>query len=346
MHKDIKDFTLKELEAGMAEIGEPAYRAEQIFAWVYQRGLRSFELCSDISKSLREKLAARYSFGAVDLLQRYLSADGTEKFLFKLADGFLIESVLIPAGARHTVCLSTQVGCKFGCAFCASGLGGFKRDLRSSEILGQVLFLRDRLKMHLTNFVFMGMGEPLDNFENTARAILIMNSPQGLGIAARRMTVSTVGLEPGIESLRKLGLQVNLSLSLHAVRDELRSKLVPINQKHPLEKVIGACQDYACASGRMMTLEYVLIQNINDGPADAQGLARIAARLKAKINLILYSPVCGLEFQPPSRNRATQFLEWLEDKGAHVTLRRSKGLDIQAACGQLAVRHATKPEGP
>jgi 23S rRNA (adenine2503-C2)-methyltransferase len=336
--RDLKDLTMKELEAGMAEIGEPAYRAGQIFAWIYRRGAQSIEEFTDLSKSLREKLAGRYSLGTLGLEERRQSADGTEKFLFKLEDGRFIECVLIPSGERNTVCLSTQVGCKFGCAFCASGLDGFKRDLRSSEILGQVLFLRDRLNMHLTNFVFMGMGEPLDNFENTARAILIMNSPKGLGIAARRMTVSTVGIVPGIESLRNMGLQVNLSLSLHAVRDDLRSKLVPINKKYPLEEVIKACQDYTRVSGRMMTLEYILIQNVNDGPADAAGLARIAARLKAKINLIPYSPDCGLGFEPPSKNRAAQFQEWLEEKGANATLRQSKGLDIRAACGQLAGR--------
>ena len=340
MLPDIKDFTLKELEAGMAEMGEPAFRAAQVFGWIYQRGARSFEEFTDIPKSLRGKLAGRYSFGSIELTERRLSADGTEKFLFKLADGQFIESVLIPAGERNTVCLSTQVGCKFGCAFCASGLGGFKRDLRSSEILGQVLFLRDRLNMHLTNFVFMGMGDPLDNFENTARAILIMNSARGLGIAARRMTVSTVGIVPGIESLRNIGLQVNLSLSIHAARDELRSKLVPINKKYPLERILKACQDYRQASGRMLTLEYVLIQNVNDSPADAEGLARIAARLKAKINLISYSPVGGLEFELPSKNRVDQFRKRLEEKGANVTLRLSKGLDIQAACGQLAGRRA------
>ena len=336
MLPDIKDFSFKELEAAMAELGEPGFRAGQIFAWIYQWGVRSFEACTDLSKTLRMKLKERYALGFPELIRRLQSSDLTEKFLLKLADGHSIECVLIPSGARKTLCLSTQVGCKFGCVFCASGRGGFKRNLKASEILGQVLFLRDRLNMSLTNFVFMGMGEPLDNFENTARAILIMNSPEGLGIAARRMTVSTAGVVPGIEWLRDLGLQVNLSFSLHAVRDGLRSKLVPLNRKYPLERVIKACQDYGRTSGRRLTLEYVLIQNVNDGPADADGLARIAARLKAKINLIPYSPVCGLDFEPPSKSRVDRFLKLLDERGARVTLRQSKGLDIQAACGQLA----------
>jgi len=347
MLPDIKDLSFKELEAALEEMGEPGFRAGQVFAWVYQRGVKSFEDCTDLSKALRMKLKERYSLGFPELIQRLRSSDQTEKFLFKLEDGRFIESVLIPSAGRKTLCLSTQVGCKFGCVFCASGLGGFKRHLKASEILGQVLFLKDRLNMDLTNFVFMGMGEPLDNYENTARAILIMNSPDGLGIAARRMTVSTAGVVPGIERLKNLGLQVNLSLSLHAARDELRSKLVPLNRKYSLEGVIRACQDFVRTSGRMITLEYVLIQNVNDGLADADGLARIAARLKAKINLIPYSPVCGLGLEPPSKSGIGRFRKRLEEKRARVTLRQSKGLDIQAACGQLAGScgsAAAKPE--
>lgn len=333
---DIRDLTFDELKETLVKLGEPAFRAGQVFAWLYQKGAGGFADITDIPKSLREKLAGRYSLYALELKEKLQSEDGTEKFLFRLTDGRLIESVLIPAGSRNTVCLSTQVGCKFGCLFCASGLGGFKRNLKPSEITGQILFLRDRLDYRLTNFVFMGMGEPLDNIDNVARAIRIMNSAEGLGIAARRIAVSTVGLVPGIEQLKGLDLQIHLSLSLHAVRNNLRSRLVPINKKYPLEKVVNACEDYVKNTRMKITLEYVLIRDVNDSAPDAAGLAAMAVRLKAKVNLIPYSPVPGLDYVRPLPGRALQFQEWLLARKVNAILRRSKGLDIRAACGQLA----------
>jgi 23S rRNA (adenine2503-C2)-methyltransferase len=317
-------------------LGEPSYRAGQVFDWLYKKGAASFGAFTDLPKSLRLRLEEDFSLGSLELAERLVSADKTGKFLFQLADGNFVETVLILADRRATLCLSTQVGCKFGCVFCASGLGGFKRNLRPSEILGQVLFLRDKLSLHLTNFVFMGMGEPLDNYDNVIKAIQIMNDPRGLGIAARRITVSTVGIIPGIERLKTLGLQVNLSLSLHAVREELRSKLLPISRKYPLQKVLQACQDYVRETGRMMTLEYILFRGLNDSAEDASRLASIARRLRAKVNLIPCSPVPGLGFFPPPAEANKLFMRRLREKGAKVTLRRSKGADIQAACGQLA----------
>ncbi len=336
VNQDIRDLSFKELAEELKDLGEPAYRARQVFDWLYKRGEASFEAFTDLPKSLRLKLGESFSLGPLELVERLVAADRTEKFLFRLADGNLIESVLIPAAKRTTLCLSTQVGCKFGCAFCASGLGGFKRNLRPSEILSQALFLRHKLSLHLTNFVFMGMGEPLDNYDNVIKAIQIMNDSRGLGIAARRITVSTVGIIHGIERLKTLGLQVNLSLSLHGVREELRSKLLPVSRKYPLQKVLQACQDYVRETGRMITLEYILLRGFNDSADDAARLASIARRLKAKVNLIPCSPVAGLGFEPPSANANKLFLRWLKEKGVKVTLRRSKGADIQAACGQLA----------
>jgi 23S rRNA (adenine2503-C2)-methyltransferase len=336
VRQDIRDLSFRELAEELKDLGEPSYRAGQVFDWLYKKRAASFEEFTDLPKSLRLRLEEDFSLGSLELAERLVSADKTEKFLFRLADGNFIETVLIPADRRTTLCLSTQVGCKFGCAFCASGLGGFKRNLRPSEILDQVLFLRDKLSLHLTNFVFMGMGEPLDNYDNLIRAIQIMNDPRGLGIAARRITVSTVGIIPGIERLKTLGLQVNLSLSLHAAREELRSKLLPISRKYPLQKVLQACRDYVHATGRMMTLEYILLGGLNDSAEDASRLVSIARRLRAKVNLIPCSPVPGLAFFPPPAEAKKLFLRRLREKGVKATLRHSRGADIQAACGQLA----------
>ena len=336
--KDIKDLTFDELKAELEALGEPGFRAGQVFSWLYHKGKATFGEFSDISKRLKEKLEANYFIGRMDVAERRRSADGTEKFLFRLPEGNFIETVLIPSGKRRTVCLSTQAGCKFACIFCASGLDGFKRNLSPSEITGQVLFLRDTLDRELTNLVFMGMGEPLDNFDNLEKAVRIMNSPEGMEIAARRMTISTCGLVPGIERLAKLDLQVNMSLSLHAVTDRLRDKLMPVNRKYPLEKIIEACEDYLKSGGRMMTLEYILIKDINDSRNDAEGLAGIARRLRAKVNIIDYSPVPGFEYERPDEPAPRTFVKRLEERKVHVTRRQSKGTDIDAACGQLSGR--------
>ncbi|HVP91627.1 MAG TPA: 23S rRNA (adenine(2503)-C(2))-methyltransferase RlmN [Terriglobales bacterium] len=335
---DIGDLTLEELRAELEAMGERPFRAAQVFEGLYREGLTDFAAFSTLSKALREKLAARFSIGRLELEARLESRDGTAKLVFRLRDGDCVEAVLIPAGRRATACLSTQAGCKFGCAFCASGMHGFRRNLAPSEITGQALYLTKTLGAEVTNYVFMGMGEPLDNFDSLARAIRIMNAPEGMGIAARRMTVSTAGLVPGIERLKGLDLQVNLSVSLHAVTDRLRSRLMPINRTYPLAELVAACEDYVRSGGRMITLEYILIRGTNDGPADADGLAGIARRLRAKVNLIAYSPVAGLTFETPSEGDVARFRRRLEERRVRVTVRLSKGQDILAACGQLAGR--------
>jgi 23S rRNA (adenine2503-C2)-methyltransferase len=336
--RDIRDFTRDELEHELKKWGQPPYRAAQIFDWLYQKGAFTFAAFSDLPKSLRQKLEDNFYLRSLSLADRTSSSDGTEKFLFELADGNFIETVLIPAAKRKTLCLSTQVGCKFACVFCASGMGGFRRNLLPSEILGQILYLRNRLNVNLTNFVLMGMGEPLDNYENVVKSIQIMNDPGGLGIAARRITISSAGITPALRRLTTLGLQVNLSISLHSARDEVRSKLMPINKKYPLEGLLQAGEGYAERSGRMMTLEYILLRGINDSVDDARRLAEVARRLKAKVNLIPYSRICGLGFEASSRDKAELFLRGLVARSVSATLRRSKGADIQAACGQLAGR--------
>jgi 23S rRNA (adenine2503-C2)-methyltransferase len=336
--KDIRDLSFEELAAELKKWGRPAYRAGQIFDWVYKKGAASFSSCTDLPLSLRQRLGEEFSLSPLVLADRVRSRDGTEKFLFELVDGNFVETVLIPAGRRKTLCLSTQVGCRFGCAFCASGMGGFRRNLTPAEILGQILFLRDSLSVDLTNLVFMGMGEPLDNYENVVRAVRTMNDRRGLGIAARRITISTAGVVPGLERLKNLGLQLNVSLSLHALRDDLRSELMPINKKYPLADVLRAAEGYFERTGRMITLEYILLRDVNDSAEDARLLAAAARRLKAKVNLIPYSQACGPGFEAPAREKAELFLKRLEDRGVRATLRRSKGADIQAACGQLAGR--------
>lgn len=333
---DIKDLSFDELGAELEAWGEPAFRAKQVFEWVYKRGAVSFASMTDLPKALRQRLEEAYELRALDLAERLRSEDGTEKYLFRLKDGRLVESVLIPSGRRLTLCLSTQVGCKFACVFCASGARGYERNLLPSEIIGQVLFLRDRLEAGPTNYVFMGMGEPLDNFDNLVRVIKVMNSPAGMAVAARRITISTVGIVPAIESLAKLRLQVNLSLSLHATTDELRSRLLPVNRKYPLAEVIKAGARYAKETGRMITVEYIMIAGLNDSAADSRRLASTARKLRAKVNLIPYSPGCGPGFEPSSRQRLEEFRQALESRGVGATVRLSKGGDIRAACGQLA----------
>jgi len=335
---DIKDYTLAELKTALLQMGQPPYRATQIFFWLYQKASRSFDDMDNIPKGLREQLAQSYYIGGLELRERLKSKDRSEKFLFKLKDGNFIESVLIYTQSRKTICLSTQVGCKFACPFCASGQRGFARNLSPSEITGQIMFLQHRLKQRINNYVFMGMGEPLDNFKNVSKAIIIMNTSSGMGIGARRITVSTCGIVPGIEKLKQLKLQVNLSISLHAGNDELRNELVPVNRRYCLDKLIKAGRDFINETGRMITLEYILIKDKNDSQQNADELAQVAKKLKAKVNLILYSAIPSLNWQVPGGRIVKIFMKRLRQRKVNATLRQSKGEDIQAACGQLAGR--------
>ena len=342
--KNIRDLTLAELQVALAEAGEKPYRAAQIFDWLYKKRAAAFGEMTSLPKPLREKLHRTFALGTIELADRLSSPDGTTRFLFRLGDGEHVESVLIPAGPRLTVCLSTQVGCKFACAFCASGRHGFKRNLAPSEILDQVLFLERALGRPLTNYVFMGMGEPLDNWTNVEKAIRIMNAPEGLAIAARRITVSTAGFVDTFERLEALDLQINVSVSLHAVTDRLRDQLMPINRRFPLEALVAAAEHYVRSGGRLLTLEYILIHGLNDSLDAADGLAAIARRLRAKVNLIAYSPVEGKDFKTPTDAEVARFKRWLEERKVGTTVRLSKGADIAAACGQLAGRFLKKPD--
>ncbi|MFH1046035.1 MAG: 23S rRNA (adenine(2503)-C(2))-methyltransferase RlmN [Candidatus Omnitrophota bacterium] len=335
---DIKNFTFVELKTQLAGLQQAAYRAEQIYFWLYQRGALGFDDMRNMSKPLLKTLEEKFYISTLELCEHQSSPQQAEKFLFKLADDNFIETVLITAKERKTVCLSTQVGCKFGCAFCASGRNGFVRDLTPGEIVNQALCLHYTLQHRITNYVFMGMGEPLDNLDNLIKAITIMNEPKGLAVGARRITVSTCGIIPGIEKLKDLNLQINLSISLHAVNNALRDELVPINKKYPLEKLIKACEKYVAFGGRIITLEYVLIKNKNDSAKDADKLAAIAKKIRAKVNIIPCSPIDSSGYQPPQEREINAFIERLTSTGVSATVRESKGADIQAACGQLAGR--------
>ncbi|MDH7493046.1 MAG: 23S rRNA (adenine(2503)-C(2))-methyltransferase RlmN [Candidatus Saccharicenans sp.] len=332
----LTSFTLSELEDYLQAAGEKPYRARQIFQGVYQRGLVDFSEFTDLPLALRQKLAEQFIINPLQLEKTTSSADGTIKYLFRLPDGLYIETVLIPSGRRQTVCLSTQVGCKFRCAFCASGLNGFRRNLSPGEIVSQVLSLKYQFRHQLTNLVFMGMGEPLDNLENVLKAVRILNDEHGLNLGARRMTISTVGVIPAFRQLQNFELQINLSISLHSSIDRQRSQLMPINKKYPLPELVAAAEDYIRSGGRQLTLEYILIKDLNDSLYEAEGLAAIARRLRAKVNLIAYSPVSGLPYLRPASEDLARFQRWLEERKIKVTVRQSKGVDIAAACGQLA----------
>jgi 23S rRNA (adenine2503-C2)-methyltransferase len=339
MHLDkkyIKNFTSEEFREELKSISKPSYRLDQIFSWIYKKGAKDFSAMKNIPKLLSDKLEKSYFIGAIKPLKHVKSVDGAEKVLFELADGNLIETVLICSNKRKTACISTQSGCKYACVFCASGVNGFKRNLSVSEILSQVLFLEHDLKHKITNFVFMGMGEPFDNYDNMAKAIKIMNSKKAMAIAARRITVSTAGIIPGIEKFKEIGLQANLSISLHAANNELRDKLMPVNKKYPLPDLVEACEDYMLGGGRMLTLEYVMLEDVNDSQKDMDDLASIAKRLKAKVNLIPYSEINNREFKSLLKEDMESFKNSLIERGVNATVRESKGKDIMAACGQLA----------
>jgi 23S rRNA (adenine2503-C2)-methyltransferase len=343
---DIKSLFRDELAAKLAELGEPAYRADQILQWVYGKQAESFDQMSNLPASLREKLKDSFGLNAVHALRTRSATDTTEKFLFQLRDHALIETVLIPAtpglttsSDRHTVCVSTQVGCAYGCKFCASGLDGVKRNLTPAEIVDQVLHVQKLGGEKVSNIVVMGMGEPLANYDNLMRAIRIINAPWALGIGARKITVSTVGLVPRIKQLADNPMQLRLAVSLHGATDEVRERIMPVNKKHPLKELLAACDYYVNTKKRMMTFEYILINGVNDTLDQAHKLSAIARRLHAKVNLIPYNPVEGLLWRRPDRDRCKMFQHTLKSHGIGSTLRMEKGTDINAACGQLRLQH-------
>ncbi len=334
------DFSLEELKEFLTKEKQAAYHAKQIFSWIYKKSIQDFNSMSDLSKKLRQILERDLIFEKLLVKKSQTSRDGTQKFLFELDDGNLIESVAIPQDNRNTFCISTQVGCKFKCKFCASGAFGFKRNLEVSEILNQVLFLKQFKQP--TNIVFMGIGEPLDNYENVLKAIRIINSKEAFNIGARRITISTCGIIPGIKKLMKENLQVELSVSLHASDNKTRDLLLPINKTYPLEKLIDVCREYYKRTKRQVTFEYVLIKDLNCRKIDADNLAELLVGFDAKINLIPCNEVKEPGFLPPNKLDVLFFKQALMDTGLKVTLRKERGRDIEAACGQLKWQYLRK----
>ncbi|MCM8769476.1 MAG: 23S rRNA (adenine(2503)-C(2))-methyltransferase RlmN [Candidatus Omnitrophica bacterium] len=334
--QNIKDLSLKEMQERLVSLGEPAYRGRQIFSWIYHQGVSDFSEMRNLPVGLKKKLGENFRLSSPLVVNLRKAKDGVEKYLFQLQDGYLVESVLIPSGKRQTLCVSSQVGCRYRCAFCASGKKGMRRNLTAGEIVDQVLYVRFTRKVAVTHLVFMGMGEPFDNFDSVVKAIKIINHPDGLNIGSRKITVSTAGHIPGIDKFSQIGWQVELSVSLHAVDDKLRSSLMPINRLYPVKELLAACRRYTESTGRIITFEYVLLKTVNDSVEQAKALAIAAKNVGAKINLISVSPVPNSQWQPPEKEKLACFLEELKKQRANFTLRRSRGKDIQAACGQLA----------
>jgi 23S rRNA (adenine2503-C2)-methyltransferase len=378
---DIKSLTRDELEARFKAWEQPVYRVTQLLEWLYVHRVATWEAMTNLPKPLREKLGQDFSLQTLELVRKQGTPvlcgntaeggrDPTQKFLWRLHDHSLIESVLIPANPasrdcgsdasdRHTLCVSTQVGCAYGCKFCASGLDGWKRNLTPDEIVEQVLAVerwhQQQSKVErrassagsrpstiehrlIDNIVVMGMGEPLANYDNLLQALRILNAPWGGGIGARKITISTSGLAPQIRRLADEPLQFRLAVSLHGATDEVRNKIMPVNRKYPLTELIAACEHYQGQKGRMLTFEYILIAGVNDSVEQAKPLAALARRLFAKVNLIPYNQVEGLPWERPDEETQEIFLAALEKQKVIATLRREKGHDIDAACGQLRLK--------
>ncbi len=341
----IHSIVLEELAARLVADGHRPYRAKQVVDWLYKKRVARIEEMTDVPQALREQLAEAWDYTKLEVVRVLGSKDTTQKFLFRLRDGNLIESVLIPASVgqsgersdRRTICVSSQVGCAYGCKFCASGLDGWTRNLDAGEIVSQLLAVEEYTGDRIDNVVFMGMGEPLANLENLLRAIRIINAPWGLEIGARHISVSTSGLAPQIRELAAETTQFRLALSLHGATDEVRSQIMPVNRKYPLPVLLEAC-DYYVARKHRMLFEYILIAEVNDTDEQAHELAKHARRLSAKVNLIPYNTVEGLHWKRPSRTRQQRFHSILRDHGIVSTLRLEKGHDIDAACGQLRLQ--------
>lgn len=357
MKPDLKAQTREELAAILAGWSQPSYRAGQILDWIYRSRAARWQAMTSIPNSLRDRLAAEFDLTELELVTVQGTDDSARKFLWRMADGARVESVLIGASPalygelsdRRTLCISTQVGCAYGCRFCASGLGGWKRDLTAGEMVDQVLAVErwhaaqpaaseDRGRRLIDNLVVMGMGEPLANYDALLRALRLLNAPWGGGLGARKITVSSSGLCPEIRRLAEEPFQFRLAISLHGATDDVRSLLMPINRRYPLRELVRTCEHYRSRRGRMITFEYVLIAGVNDTTAQAQQLAELARPLCAKVNLIPYNRVDGLAWERPSPAAQEAFLQMLIGRGISATLRLEKGHDIDAACGQLRLR--------
>ncbi len=334
---DIAELELQELEQALERLGHPRFHARQIFQWVHKRGVTDFAAMSDLGRDLRAQLAAQFTITTPNVERTERSSDGTTKFLLRLADGKLIEVVYIPDTPAQTFCISTQVGCAMQCAFCLTGKMGIDRNLTAGEIAGQVRVLARELGMLDTRFniVLMGMGEPLHNYEATMKALRMLGDEHGFGLSARRMTLSTVGVLPALERLASEPLMPNLAISLHSTTEEQRDMLVPINRKYGLRELLDACRRFPVKRRERITFEYVMLQDVNDTPEDARRLVRLLHGIRGKVNLLPLNEAAGIPFERPSDDRVNRFARILSEHGITVSVRKSRGRDIRAACGQL-----------
>jgi 23S rRNA (adenine2503-C2)-methyltransferase len=344
---ELTELTRAELEDALHAAGLERYRARQVFQWVYRRGVADFDLMTDLSAAHRHALADQFRITSLPIARRDESEDGTQKFLLTLQDGRHIEAVFIPDTPNQTFCVSTQVGCAMGCAFCLTATMGLVRNLTPGEIVGQVRVLAEALGLRDARFniVFMGMGEPLHNYDSTMAAVRILTDSHGLAVHPRRITLSTVGLVPAIERLANEPVMPNLAVSLHATTDEQRAALVPVNKKYGIKQIIDACKSFPLAKRSRITFEYVLLAGVNDSAEDARRLAGLVRGLRAKVNLIPLNAAAGIPFERPSDERIDDFGRILADCDVTVSVRKSRGRDIRAACGQLAVEGIRKSTG-
>ena len=349
MKQDIRNISLDELKAYLKTKGEGAFRAGQIFEWIYKKNAQSFEDMSSLSKEFRAQLAQDFDFEPVVVVDEARSEDGTVKFLFDLKDHEKVESVIIPTQGRSTACISTQVGCKFGCRFCASGVAGWKRNLSVAEILSQVLYVKKQAaaQKNLTHIVFMGIGEPLDNYENLVKAINLINGEEAIQLGARKITISTSGVVPRILELSKQDVQLELAVSLHGYDNDSRNVLMPVNKKYPIEVLIDACREYQQNKKRLITFEYILIKDVTVNAEAPLKLKKLFKGILCKMNLIPYNPVDEYsQHQCPSQKEMFAFRDALEAQGIRATIRTPRGKDVNAACGQLRHAHSKSTKTP
>ncbi len=332
---NLKGLTVAELREYLSQLKLPAYRATQIYHWLYQKQAQSWDEMTNLPLSLRETLKAEASLGTLEIIAAETAKDRTTKYLLQLEDMQSIECVYLPETERQTVCFSTQVGCKMGCLFCATAQCGWKRNLTVAEILEQPLLISRQNKIRIDNLVAMGQGEPLLNYEALLKAIKIFNDPEALGIGARHLTISTCGYVPGIVKLGDEPYQVNLAISLHAADDELRSYLMPINRKYPLEILMQTCREYLKKTKRRITFEYTLIDNVNDRLVDLEKLIKLLKHMLCHVNLIPFNTVAGLNFKRSKSERIRDFANKLNQAGIETTVRKERGSELAAACGQL-----------
>ena len=338
--KDIRSYTFEELKQEMEHLGEKSFRAKQVYEWLHVKLADSFEEMTNLSKALREKLDAAYEIAPVKMLERQESKlDGTNKFLFCLQDGHVVESVLMKYKHGNSVCISSQVGCRMGCKFCASTIGGLERNLKASEMLGQIYQIQKISGERVSNVVVMGTGEPMDNYDNFLKFIHILTDEHGLHISQRNITVSTCGIVPNMKRLAEEKLQITLALSLHGSTQEKRKVLMPVANKYDLSEVLAACDYYFEKTGRRVTFEYSLVHGVNDKEEDAAELIHILKHRNCHLNLIPVNPIKERTFEKPSKKNAMNFKNKLEKSGINVTIRREMGSDIDGACGQLRRRY-------